>query len=149
MQSPRVPLVFNLLHIKASAFCLFPVNSPFAHCTYICSSRRIRILQEAFPAKRQLLGCWWQQVRTQVLLTTHPRLTGSLRVYEMFSVGVKAFSSVSASAELIHMNSYLLGEDMWAPTSKKVMPVRYLLLYNNPYAGLSPHLQGIFTNWHY
>lgn len=72
---------------------LFPVNSPFAHCTYICNSQRIPILQEAFPAKRQLLGCWWQQVRKEVLVSTHPYLTGRLKVHEMFSVGVELSAS--------------------------------------------------------
>lgn len=123
MQSPRVPLIFNLMNIKASAFFfLFSVNSPSAHCTCACSSQRIRTLQGAFPAKRQLLGCWWPQVRTSVLLTAHPYLPGSLRVYEVFPIGVKPFSSVSASADLIHINSHLLWARRrhMAPSTRKI-----------------------------
>lgn len=54
--SARVPLLFDLLNVETCAFCLFPVNSPSAHCTCICNSQRTHILQEAFPVRRQPLG---------------------------------------------------------------------------------------------
>lgn len=80
---------------------------------------------------------------------THLYFTCSLSVCEMFCVSVKVFfSSVSPSAKLINSHVLWTGR-RHVVSSKSIMSARYLLLCNNPSAGLSPNVHGIITNRHY